>query len=38
VDDTPGPPPGVGALFGLIAGRDSVIFVDDDSNTLNRLH
>ena len=38
VDDTPGPPPGGGALFGLIAGRDSVIFVDDDSNTLNRLH
>lgn len=38
VDDTPGPPPGAGALFGLIAGRDGVYFVDDDSNTLNLLH
>jgi len=38
VDDTPGPPPGAGALFGLFATRDGVYFVDDDSNTFNLLH
>jgi DNA-binding beta-propeller fold protein YncE len=38
VDDTPGPPPGAGALFGLIAVWDGVYFVDDDSNTFNFLH
>ena len=38
VDDTGGPPPGAGALFGLIAVRDGVYFVDDASNTFNLLH
>jgi hypothetical protein len=38
VDNTGGPPPGAGALFGLIAVRDGVYFVDDASNTLNLLH
>jgi DNA-binding beta-propeller fold protein YncE len=38
VDDTPGTPPGAGALFGLLATREGVYFVDDDSNTLNLLH
>ena len=38
VDDTGGPPPGAGALFGLIAVDDGVYFVDDATNTLNLLH
>lgn len=38
VDDTPGPPPGAGALFGLFAAPEGVYFVDDDSNTFNLLH
>jgi hypothetical protein len=38
VDDTGGPPPGSGALFGLIAVPGGVYFVDDDSNTFNLLH
>jgi hypothetical protein len=38
VDNTGGPPPGAGALFGLIAVRDGVYFVDDASNTFELLH
>lgn len=38
VDNTGGPPPGAGALFGLIAVQDGVYFVDDASNTFNLLH
>lgn len=38
VDNTGGPPPGAGALFGLIAARDGVYFVDDASNTFDLLH
>jgi hypothetical protein len=38
VDNTGGPPPGAGALFGLIATHDGVYFVDDASNTFNLLH
>jgi DNA-binding beta-propeller fold protein YncE len=38
VDNTGGPPPGAGALFGLIAVHDGVYFVDDASNTFNLLH
>lgn len=38
VDNTGGPPPGSGALFGLIAVHDGVYFVDDASNTFNFLH
>ena len=38
VDNTGGPPPGAGALFGLIAASDGVYFVDDASNTFNFLH
>jgi sugar lactone lactonase YvrE len=38
VDNTGGPPPGAGALFGLIAAEDGVYFVDDSSNTLDLLH
>lgn len=38
VDNTGGPPPGAGALFGLIAVPDGVYFVDDASNTFNFLH
>jgi DNA-binding beta-propeller fold protein YncE len=38
VDSTGGPPPGAGALFGLIAVSDGVYFVDDASNTFNLLH
>lgn len=38
VDNTGGPPPGSGALFGLIAASDGVYFVDDASNTFNLLH
>jgi hypothetical protein len=37
-DNTGGPPPGAGALFGLIAAGDGVYFVDDSSNTLDLLH
>jgi hypothetical protein len=38
VDNTGGPPPGGGTLFGLIAVEDKgVYFVDDGSNTLNLL-
>jgi hypothetical protein len=37
-DNTGGPPPGAGALFGLIAVWDGVYFVDDASNTLDLLH
>jgi hypothetical protein len=38
VDSTGGPPPGGGALFGLIAASNGVYFVDDASNTFNLLH
>jgi hypothetical protein len=38
VDNTPPPPLGAGALFGLIATSNGVYFVDDDSNTFNLLH
>jgi hypothetical protein len=38
VDNTGGPPPGAGALFGLIAATNGVYFVDDASNTFNLLH
>jgi DNA-binding beta-propeller fold protein YncE len=38
VDNTGGPPPGSGALFGLIAAPDGVYFVDDAFNTFNFLH
>jgi hypothetical protein len=38
VDNTGGPPPGAGALFGLIADHEGVYFVDDASNTLDLLH
>lgn len=38
VDNTGGPPPGSGALFGLIAASNGVYFVDDASNTFNLLH
>jgi DNA-binding beta-propeller fold protein YncE len=38
VDNTGGPPPGAGALFGLIATWDGVYFVDDATNTFNLLH
>jgi hypothetical protein len=38
VDNTPPPPLGAGALFGLYATENSVFFVDDDSNTFNLLH
>jgi hypothetical protein len=38
VDNTGGPPPGAGALFGLIAVSDGVYFVDDASNTFDLLH
>lgn len=37
VDNTGGPPPGAGTLFGLIALPGHVYFVDDGSNTLNVL-
>jgi DNA-binding beta-propeller fold protein YncE len=37
VDNTGGPPPGSGALFGLIAVSNGVYFVDDASNTFNLL-
>ncbi len=39
LDNTPGPPPGVGALFGVLYDPAvGLIFVDDDVNTLNKLH
>jgi hypothetical protein len=38
VDNSGGPPPGAGALFGLIAVTDGVYFVDDATNTFNLLH
>lgn len=38
VDNTGGPPPGSGALFGLYATENGVFFVDDASNTFNLLH
>jgi hypothetical protein len=37
VDNTGGPPPGAGTLFGLTAVPGRVYFVDDGSNTLNVL-
>jgi hypothetical protein len=37
VDDTGGPPPGAGTLFGLTAHSSRIFFVDDGSNTLNAL-
>jgi DNA-binding beta-propeller fold protein YncE len=37
--DSSGTPPGSGALFGLIFDSSlGVVFVDDATNTLNRLH
>jgi hypothetical protein len=38
--DSTGTPPGNGALFGLAVGRHrtGIYYVDDDTNTLNRLH
>jgi len=39
LDNTGGPPPGNGTLFGLIFEPElGVVFVDDGSNTLNLLH
>jgi DNA-binding beta-propeller fold protein YncE len=39
LDNTGGPPPGAGALFGLAFDPAAgVYFVDDASNTLNLLH
>ena len=39
LDDSGGPPPGNGALFGLVFDpAHGVYFVDDASNTLNLLH
>lgn len=38
VDNSGGPPPGAGALFGLWALKGRVYFVDDATNTLNLLH
>jgi DNA-binding beta-propeller fold protein YncE len=38
VDNSGGPPPGAGALFGLIADHEGVYFVDDATNTFNLLH
>lgn len=38
LDNTGGPPPGAGALFGLWATEDGVFFVDDASNTFNLLN
>ena len=37
VNNTGGPPPGAGALFGLVAVSDGVYFVDDAANTLDFL-
>jgi DNA-binding beta-propeller fold protein YncE len=36
--DSSGSPPGAGALFGLTAASNGVLFVDDATNTLNLLH
>jgi DNA-binding beta-propeller fold protein YncE len=38
VDNTGGPPPGAGALFGLVVTTEGVYFVDDASNTFNLLN
>jgi len=39
LDNTGGPPPGNGTLFGLVYDPEvGVVFVDDGSNTLNVLH
>jgi len=39
IDNTGGPPPGTGTLFGLIyVPETGIYFVDDGSNTLNLLH
>ena len=40
LDNSGGPPPGAGALFGLAVkpGHDAVYYVDDATNTLNLLH
>ena len=39
LDDTGGPPPGDGALFGLVFDpAHGMYFVDDATNTLNLLH
>jgi len=38
VDNTGGPPPGAGALFGLFVTPAGVYFVDDASNTFNLLN
>jgi DNA-binding beta-propeller fold protein YncE len=38
VDDSGGPAPGAGALFGLITVPTGVYFVDDATNTFNLLH
>jgi hypothetical protein len=38
VDDSGGPPPGNGALFGLLATGEGVYFVDDAANTFDLLH
>jgi hypothetical protein len=39
LDNTGGPPPGNGALFGVILDPEvGIVFVDDASNTLNVLH
>jgi hypothetical protein len=39
LDDTGGPPPGAGALFGVLFDPAvGLVFVDDASNTLNKLH
>jgi hypothetical protein len=38
VDNSGGPPPGAGALFGLAADSEGVYFVDDATNTFNLLH
>jgi hypothetical protein len=38
LDDTGGPPPGAGTLFGVLFDPEvGLIFVDDGSNTLNKL-
>jgi DNA-binding beta-propeller fold protein YncE len=38
LDDTGGPPPGNGALFGVLYDPENgLIYVDDSSNTLNKL-
>jgi len=36
--DSSGSPPGNGALFGLVTVGESVYYVDDAGNTLNRFH